>query len=327
MTIRTSERFLFFWVSFQFLVFAQDDNNGGSCPLTCLNDSVCKLGDANFADHPTDSQGEAVLDMHKETSLGGYHCECPEGFTGMTCSDVFESCADNSTKDVCYHGGACVRGELDAFDNWQYHCDCSNAIRNGTFYAGKYCEHPAVNVCDADKHTFCVNNGECVANVSVAEPPCDCDDDFTGAHCEYFKSDTPMCTQTCVNGGTCQIGIPNAPQTPRQDSYNMTYCLCPERYHGQQCEYDSQQCGDHLCFHGTTCNIGDLTCNCASSSKPGIGYAGEFCQYTATDFCSDGKKFCVNGGNCVEENGYVGRSYNCTHLSLRHKSSNSCICC
>lgn len=321
MTRLLSDRcFLFFWVSFRFLVFAQ--GNSEVCPLICLNDSVCQSGDANFAGHPTDSQGEA-LDMHKEVSVDGYHCKCPEGFTGMTCRVIFESCADNSTDHVCYHGGSCVRGELDAFDNLQYHCDCSNAISNGTFYAGKYCEHPAVTVCDPDKHTFCVNNGECVGTntttTSIAEaaaapePPCHCHADFTGAHCEYSKSETPMCTRTCLNGGTCQIGIPtniNVPHnTQPQDSYNMTYCTCPERYRGQQCEYDSQPCGDHLCFHGTTCNADLKTCNCTASGKAGTGFAGQFCQYVATDFCSDGKKFCVNGGTCLEENGYVVAIY------------------
>jgi hypothetical protein len=315
--IRTSERFLFvFWVSFQCLVFAQDDNNAESCPLTCLNDSVCKSGDANFEGMPTDSQGEA-LDMHKETTMEGYHCECPEGFTGMTCSVIYESCADEATDHVCYHGGRCVRGVLDAFDNLQYHCDCSNAIDDGIYYAGTYCEHPSMTVCDPDKHTFCVNNGECVVTPAGGEPPCDCEAEFTGAHCEYSLSETPRCTQTCINGGTCQIGIPHhaSPSTPTQDFYNMTYCLCPERYNGQQCELDSEPCGEHVCFHGATCNA-DLTCDCTASGKPGNGFAGQFCQYAATDFCSDGKKFCVNGGNCVEENGYVSR-----HAVGRHVPS------
>ena len=78
---------------------------------------------------------------------------------------------------ICFlhysHGGSCIPGLQDVYDNGQLYCDCTNAIEtiNSTLvtYVGKYCEIPSVAdadnpktvACNADKSIFSVNGGSC----------------------------------------------------------------------------------------------------------------------------------------------------------------------
>jgi hypothetical protein len=228
---------------------------------------------------------------------------------------------DNTVCDsdhVCYHGGKCLSGSTDDLGNpLQFHCDCTDAVgAAGQRFAGKYCEHAEVEVCDFVKHIFCVNDGVCKENPLETETPCSCGASFAGANCEYSYQDIPPCHLDCQHGGSCQVGIPSWTPAEQanfwntQHNANFTYCLCPTQYQGTLCEIESLPCGDQTCFHGSTCvepsdQSGDYFCDCTAPNtlSTSLSYAGRNCEYEATMNCTDnqnGLAFCVNQGSCVD---------------------------
>ena len=75
-----------------------------------------------------------------------------------------------------------------------------------------------------------------------------------------------------------------------------------------------EECGSGFCHHSSTCLELSLDeepfvehmCDCTNAYTEDTYYAGEFCQYASTQFCSDsndpnGRQFCVNGGKCPTE--------------------------
>jgi hypothetical protein len=85
------------------------------------------------------------------------------------------------------------------------------------------------------------------------------------------------------------------------------YCVCPDGYAGNQCEYVAHQCpqSDHVCFHGSECvkSGEDYKCNCDAPQKAGVSsaihLAGPYCQHKATSECQS-ENFCVNNGVCQD---------------------------
>ena len=80
---------------------------------------------------------------------------------------------------------------------------------------------------------------------------------------------------------------------------------------GQE-QQESTNCGDGRCLHGATClektgTDGDshFHCDCSTANTPEISYAGQWCQYQVTTFCtsinSNPRLFCVNNGVCKED--------------------------
>ena len=156
---------------------------------------------------------------------------------------------------------------------------------------------------------------------TVSNQPCICTAGHTGPHCEYQEGDVPDCSLSCQNGSACKIGRPD-PIEDRMayDKYLQTsvdikfmWCDCPTGYHGELCEIPSIPCGEHLCFNNAECiekenHDGSQThmCSC-QKSEGGLSYAGRYCQYEATSYCSNGNSFegdnffCTNGGQCREE--------------------------
>jgi len=297
--------------------------NADPCPITCLNESICKQGQASFDDHPKDADGNA-LSMHQDTSSQGYYCECPIDFTGFDCSVPYESCADDQVQHTCYHGGVCLETGKDASGHVRHECDCSNAASpvDGKPYAGKYCDKPAGKICndiqnDGNSRVFCMNEGTCTGEAAA---PCSCPDGFTGAHCEYSKAEyADACLMDCENGGLCQIGAPPPSETLAYgywDAYrtdDFQYCRCPEGFAGLFCEADETPCGnskeDGICYHGSVCvESGEgeefyCDCNAANKRKEGL-FAGRYCQYEASSVCPsnhNGLNFCTNNGKCTHD--------------------------
>lgn len=130
------------------------------CDLECDPDQSlgCLSGPANFSDHLLpDGQ---PLSFHEVTaSQNNMHCECLSDWTGLECKHKFTSCHDGAHN--CYNGGECVE-TTDILRNDIPSCDCKKAVdEEGVRYAGQYCEHPAVDVCDDRRQVFCVNGGTC----------------------------------------------------------------------------------------------------------------------------------------------------------------------
>jgi len=306
-------------VSVLFLLWSCLNVGALECGFECYNNSTCAESDADFSDHPTKVNGDP-LDIHVETNRDGMHCKCPPGFTGLRCARTYLSCL-NDESHKCYHGGQCIEGLEDIYGNSQYFCDCSTAVENGVTYAGKYCELPAINVCDSAGEKFCVNGMECKPDWHKTPlHPCKCGSEYTGPHCEFKKGTVPECNMTCHNGGACRLGIQNL-QLARleyqdfwQSQVNAMHCECPEGFFGTQCDIKAEVCGDKHCFNGAKCvpgKLGKMHCDCSYANTPMASYAGRWCQYQSSTFCekaqdADGHTFCVNGGTCKAGGSHLG---------------------
>jgi hypothetical protein len=156
---------------------------------------------------------------------------------------------------------------------------------------------------------------------SSSGEPCVCDPAYFGDHCEYQRGSIPdlECDLECGNG-KCVLGeMPTEQQT--EGSYlnydpavvDHMHCSCPDGYHGDNCDLEREPCGDnYYCFHGGQCVEREVDnyvvhhCDCMLASTKEADYAGRFCQFKATAYCTktpglNGLLFCTNEGTCQEE--------------------------
>eukprot|EP00522_Entomoneis_paludosa_P009396 CAMPEP_0172440214 /NCGR_PEP_ID=MMETSP1065-20121228/922_1 /TAXON_ID=265537 /ORGANISM="Amphiprora paludosa, Strain CCMP125" /LENGTH=675 /DNA_ID=CAMNT_0013188999 /DNA_START=26 /DNA_END=2053 /DNA_ORIENTATION=- len=284
--------------------------------IKCENDSVCIQDSPNFEDHVLPDG--STLDIHSTNT--DTHCACPPGWTGVSCDIRYHACDGSSHK--CYHGGECVLGLIDKYDNEQLYCNCDMAQdEEGNRYVGKYCEQQSMIYCGDDLSRFCLNNGVCNSEYPLAGKSCMCQDGFEGEFCEYKVDTVPDCTLDCQNGGHCKLGTPHEPS---MDYFNVSgkaaesfqYCDCgdmPGKYHGEFCEITSEKCGEDQCYHGSKCVESVVNgetlhhCDCRYANTDSVSYAGRFCQYEATEYCDKGDSginghlFCVNNGQCQKD--------------------------
>lgn len=281
----------------------QQITNSPCSEAQCKNGGICILGGSVLAS--------------EEVTVGDFHCACQPGWTGPTCSDPFDSC---SVDMPCKNNGNCLLGLRDNYGNEQYFCDCNHALdSDGNKVVGKWCEHQAVTYCDG-QGGFCVN-GECNANyqTSTDSPMCLCVDGHGGPHCEFSKGQAPRCDLGCEHGGHCVLGeTTNAPDIyhywdTSENQQDMMHCKCKDGYDGPLCEQRKSACGDGHCFNGSKCveKIGTdgkshFHCDCTAANTEDMAFAGRFCQYSATTYCTaqddtGGALFCVNNGRCKND--------------------------
>lgn len=277
------------------------------CTLDCLNGSVCVKGNQSLVGHATQPSTGLALTFHEELHRDGWHCDCPPGLTGLLCGETYENCNDG--EHVCYNGGSCIPGLEDRYGNEQLYCNCETAIdkQNPTKqYKGKYCEQEIViDVGECDEGGVCQHGGTCKVSPDFHSlNPCDCPVGFSGKYCEYVKDTVPDCTKTCLNQGICRLGDGN-------DETEL--CECPSSFYGEQCEKEAEKCGDDYCYHGSKCfeiilgnGSTEHICDCTRAFTEENSYAGEFCQYPSTVFCTghddpNGRQFCTNGGECPQD--------------------------
>ncbi|KAL7567792.1 hypothetical protein ACA910_000544 [Epithemia clementina (nom. ined.)] len=299
-----------------------DEGDSVCDSIVCQHGSGCVKDSTEFESHRLPDG--SLLDIH--SGINDFHCACETGWTGTQCDVAFESC-DGSTHK-CYHGGNCVLGLIDKYENDQLYCNCDDAWEGETRYAGKYCELKSIDMCDPDDNTrFCLNEGSCNTEYPAVGKSCICPDGYKGPHCEYEDDDVPDCTLSCQNGGHCILGTPSESDLDQfsgfwniEEAANqlMQFCRCQQGWYGQHCEIPSQPCGEDMCFHGAKCTESSVNgqimhhCDCRFSNQGSFSYAGRFCQYEATVYCDKGQGsnvnghlFCVNNGTCQEDS-YLG---------------------
>ncbi|CAJ1963715.1 unnamed protein product [Cylindrotheca closterium] len=252
----------------------------------------------------------------------GAFCQCDDGYSGEYCER--KACGSG----FCANGAACI--ELPAgqttYAGDDYVCDCTVASLGAgfddTIYIGRQCESAVHHECFNDatnpnENWQCANDGRCFYGSSG--PQCRCDWNWQGPRCEVNSTDTKdiawsQCNLACQNGGSCLKGVvkPIASMFTRfleptkkselfdfAPSANFEYCYCPSGFFGVECEMQYELCGngEHICFHGSTCEQtgGEWTCDCMGTESAGL-----YCQYQATDDCGDSEQdtFCTNGSTC-----------------------------
>ena len=332
------------------------DDNIPACSLQCLHGTECVRGNVSSSGQPHDPiTGEVYF--HNETSRDGWHCHCPIGLTGIRCGREFTSCHDSPNSTMgCYHGGECISDEkvTDQYGNEQFVCDCSTAVPDTgmkTKFVGKYCEHEVKKTKknnnaqngDADAETSfsldftceeasCVNGGTCKGEdepiaVKMLQP-CDCPDQYHGAHCEYDSKDpdVPICDLDCGDHGSCRLG---RKKLTSQEKYlgfkpqikKFKHCECEKGYAGNNCEHKVNVCGDQggvvgvhddgtFCMNDAVCvwdnsptstHPGTWACDCGAINSGGaLGtsstrHAGKYCQYSTDQLCPSSSPAPVHG--------------------------------
>jgi len=107
-----------------------------ACPLDCTGGGICTRGNADyskFSSSTTNSNTAITMPFLRDANMGGYHCDCPPGRTGLTCEREYETCGDG--KHYCFHGGRCMEGLTDEYGNEQFFCD----VRTVLFSFFLYC--------------------------------------------------------------------------------------------------------------------------------------------------------------------------------------------
>jgi hypothetical protein len=158
---------------------------------------------------------------------------------------------------------------------------------------------------------------------------CSCLEGFVGPICEFEDKDLGeyKCDLTCENDGICrkgakdiqllqQFGVNREHLNDTHDN-NFEHCVCPKGFVGITCEFKMDVCpgANHVCMNGGEC-IPDrdefglhFECDCVAARHPSELYAGEYCEFESTEFCTlDGQKpesgamnsdaFCVNNSKC-----------------------------
>ena len=282
--------------------------------LKCHEGSTCALGEANFSNQTKDANG-IPFDFHKVLSHDGWHCECPDGMTGLRCNRKYEKCG--TTGHFCYHGGKCLEGLEDVVtDKDLLFCNCSAAEFDGAPMLGKFCEIQGTEQC-GDSDIFCTNEGTCVEDFETKAHPCNCSSGHRGPHCEFDAGFVPECDLPCANAGKCTLGIKSYDDAMHSEFWALhdgafQYCSCPDGWYGTFCNVEGAACGNTTCFNGANCletahSDGKVkfTCDCSAATNDEMSFSGEFCENNATTYCTNsanqnGKLFCSNRGTCKE---------------------------
>lgn len=204
-----------------------------------------------------------------------------------------------------------------------------------------------IHICDRNNSHFliCFLCYQCLYSIYLSKSdfgtPCLCSGGHSGPRCEYTYGDNvttvdeegiivpqnspeeQQCTLSCANGGVCFLGKRSS--TDQSDEYlywvddtnsDEMYCQCTDDWDGPICTIEKVVCGGRHCFHGGTCqtrsdgNNPTHHCDCTTADNADASYAGRFCQYKATEYCTkdpglNGELFCVNHGVC-RANAYEG---------------------
>ncbi|XP_055489360.1 EGF-like repeat and discoidin I-like domain-containing protein 3 isoform X2 [Leucoraja erinacea] len=131
--------------------------------LRLAKGEICKT-------NPCENGGTCMAGLADEA----FSCECPDGFTGPSCSSILEvgACQPNP----CHNGGICEVSDSYRGDTFVgYICRCPDG------FSGIHCQHN-INECEFDP---CRNGGICTD--LIANYSCECPGEFMGRNCQHSK--------------------------------------------------------------------------------------------------------------------------------------------
>ncbi|KAI2651913.1 Protein jagged-2 [Labeo rohita] len=234
--------------------------------------------------------GKPCVNAHScKNMIGGYHCDCFQGWAGQNCdinlNGCHGQCQNGATCKELVHGG--------------YHCQCPPG------FVGLHCE-VSRNKCASGP---CQNGGRC--HVILDSFVCECPPNYAGMLCEVesLSHPNPCEPNPCQNKASC-YSLPGD-----------FYCACPEDYEGKTCENRKDHCKTTPCQVIDSCTIavasnrsdggvrhinsnvcgphgrcisqpgGNFTCTCE------LGFTGTYCHENVNDCVSNP---CRNGGTCID---------------------------
>ncbi|XP_038656647.1 protein eyes shut homolog isoform X3 [Scyliorhinus canicula] len=324
------------------------ENRVGPCDSSpCVNNGDCVQMAMNYycrcSPGFTGRNCEAAIDYCHLLSINcfnsglclnlkdGYTCLCVPGWTGRLCQHVENACLIHPSH--CQNGATCV--DISKSDQVpQYKCRCPSG------YTGVLCE-TEVDECSSNP---CKHRGLC--NDYVGHYDCSCPVGFEGMNCEVdldactilnvtcprglhcvdrpadleYACLTPCSRNPCANGGRCflsegmrRVCVCTAGWTGRrctlnrdecwdhwcqnggscEDGINAYRCICPPGHTGELCDIKVDHCIENLCTDHGTCRDQEYnyTCQCAT------GYEGSYCQLE-TNECENSP--CENGAACTD---------------------------
>ncbi|XP_054719322.1 cubilin-like [Uloborus diversus] len=225
-------------------------------------------------------------------AYGGYICNCPSNWEGVTCeTDVNECAVYAGTSLGCQNGATCVNNPGG------YRCDCP------TNFYGIHCSETHDD-CSSGSHTELCGHGTCVNEKRVkpgeSKYRCICDAGWTNS------ARTGMCTKDIDECQEAEIRCSVNPLVVCLNIPGSFLCgPCPPGYTGSgrrctdinECEYQNGGCSTNP-FVQCTNTMGSRTCG---PCPP--GYMGNGVQCNFVGVCSIARGGCHPLASCIENSG------------------------
>lgn len=139
---------------------------GQECSLECLNGGTCIFGA---------SLNGTVDTSNTSTNDAEMRCDCPKGYSGITCNITATGILCGPNNHPCLNGATCLLAMNPQTNVDRSYCDCSSVASVNRAYAGRFCQHEATVFCTAGiqdgsqqqqqellpRHTYCANGGRC----------------------------------------------------------------------------------------------------------------------------------------------------------------------